>query len=162
MIINYYFCHSHVWWCHSWWDVHCRRSCRKNWLWSVSHPAVCHHGKHQRKKQAGLYFPVYTDQLFVYVTMCVCVCVRVHSCVHVRVHADRGGDGDHAVGCSFSWDSMWVASGRLAGRSRFHSESQFIDHVSNMWVMTDKSINQYWRRHVNVLTGVQPMSAVVQ
>lgn len=36
------------------WDIHCRRSRRNNRLRSVSRPAVCHHGKLQRKKRLNV------------------------------------------------------------------------------------------------------------
>ena len=73
----------------------------------------------------------------------VCVCNSVCVCVCVCARADRGGDGDHAVSCSFSWDSMWVASGRLAGRSRLHSESQFIDQIDSDVHCDVSSVSQH-------------------
>lgn len=53
--------------------------------------------------------------------------------VFVCVCVDCGGDGDHAVGCCFSWDSMRVASERLAGRSRLHSELKLLFKILNVF-----------------------------
>lgn len=53
--------------------------------------------------------------------------------------ADRGGDGDHAVSCGFSRDSVRVASGGLAGCSRLHRE--FLSHKLNQCAKKGKILH---------------------